>query len=311
MNQLAIVVKENQALVPVVGKISETALMEIVNDFSNLPFKKAVSLLENRQPAEIRGYLERSGIVNDVNELERVVSASLTLVGNDEECCAIVGVLSPTEIGHVVAVSADVYSDKVKDLIFCDATDGAWVEISKEDFDRILATGDKFAIARLKNISTNGDKDGPWAMLKTEIVIHPESVYAYFSSVVSTDNSDEWKETALEAIGPELLAYAAVTMPEIIDVCRRHYPLVCELLQAITNRGVDMARVAEDYFTLADKLKVELSAMGIEVDQKPLAARINEFRNMGINNPTAAMIADDIIGDVDLDRLLAEGLPDD
>lgn len=289
-------------------------VVNVMASVVGLPLKQAVALIEDLPPAEIRLYLEESGLTADPFKLGEFVVKSLICCGGEEHS-GILAVLQPSEIGKIIGISPEIFDEDL--FISQDEFENPqnWGTITNAQALAILASGNRKMIARLKNHhpmshTLEGKKDGPWSLYLTDVKIRPETVNAYFSAIFHSENSEDWKEDSIRAIGLELLAFSANFFPEILDVCKEYFPDIADDLADQQKQGLLYATATETFTDLFEKTKAELAKKGINATDGDLNNMLADFRSMGVDDPSSDEIAT-LMETHALETALALGVPEE
>jgi len=283
--------------------------------FNRLPLKQSVSELEELPQDQIRGALEVFGILEDPLRLRETVEASLKLVG-DEEHSAIMAVLEPEEIGQIVALSPEVFSQEICDLIhpMDFHNPDKWYLLTDEQRKRIESSGNKFycqLIYDLRGESWAHQKDkGPWAIFKDHVKIFSQTVLGYVSAICfAHQRDDEWKLESLENIGLPLIAYAATECSEILDLCRELDDELVKRIRQIQCQP-NFKQKALDQFQSAFEEIQEFLTQAPKEKKKPLMKLVDELREIGIENPTDEELSEFQDAGEAIEDALKTGIPE-
>lgn len=286
---------------------------KVMQAIVGLPTKKAVALIEDLQPAEIRLYLEESGLTANPLKLGEWVGKSLSCCGGEEHS-GILAVLKPEEIGSIVGIDPEIFDQDL--FISQDEFENPlnWGLITNAQAQAILDSGDRKMIARLKNHhpmshTHEGRKEGPWSLYLTDVKIRPETVNAYFSAIFHSENSEDWKEESIRAIGLELLAFSAYFFPGIFDVCQEHFRDIADDIEVQQKQGLLHATATEKFKASIEEIKAGLSEKGIAIEDSDLDKMLKELRSLGIDNPTSEEVVT-IIETQALETALVLGVPE-
>jgi len=258
-----------------------------------LSIKEAVNEIENLPIGQIRGFLVETGIINDRFQVREMVDASLTFDGGNEYS-AIISALEPVEIGEAINSSPEIFESGKFFLISRDDYNhsGMWIPVSSKQRDAIVASGDKKAIERLRNLHPEpwtkiGKEIGPWVMFYREVAVVPEIILGYISAIKNTNNRDEkWKGSSVQEIGLELVAYCANSVPEILDELGEISSALLQMVENIMSQPGLYYDACEKF--LEGKTSIDSAAASIlSTGDKSLDTMMAELRSIGIKKPTA------------------------
>ncbi len=303
--------------------MSATDLTELIDPeaiqrkFTTLPLKDAVHDLERYDRGQVRAFLEQSGLTSNLPRLREVVEASLMFVGGEEHS-SLVAALEPQEIAHIVPLSPEIFSGDNFHLIRAgDLSDRSrWDIITREHYERIVASGDQKLIARLANFhsepwTAKGKAEGPWAMFREDIEIFADAVLSYFSAICNADRPSEWKEEAIRAIGLDLLSVAERSFPEIYWRCLREYPSIADALRARREKPEVIHDAAESHREAIAQLRADLGAADVDLGGQDLGAILDDLRAVGIEHPTVDEVRMTIETNREMEAFVTQGADSD
>lgn len=211
----------------------------------------------------------------------------------------------PSVVRTYLEVSGVIAADgRVAELLkLRELADGSLALVGDEESSSLIAALDPAEITQVVSISPEvfDIESGPWAENPGAVAFTPLAVEAYFTAICNTSDRDiEWKEEALEAILPHLIAANQRT---IYERCLREFPSIAQKLREAEGRAVEAVEdVAGNYLEALDRAEQELLKRNVMIPRRDLDEVFRDLRDAGVADPST----DEVLMGVEQQRTMRQ-----
>jgi hypothetical protein len=265
-----------------ISKIYDTWNQKFKVNFKDIFTKDFVRKLEKFPHEDIRYFLEKVWLLQSYEKLEKFDSNNFSVEWIKErwkikeniqnlaklielsfswtwweEYSVLIEALKPEEIWIMIKYDNEIFT-KTRDVEINEddyKNPLNWLELTNWEYELIKKEWDESILSLLKKMDDPISWKVKWYIFKNKIQISADSIYSYFSSIINSSNSDDWKEQSLLAIDLNLLAYASIDYSDIIFDCYEIFPEIAKMIQETLNKWYYKIDAESLYLDNAEKIK--------------------------------------------------------